>query len=208
MKRFKSSLLGLTLIFVCSLFRPAWAMPPHPDLLYKIQQGEIPETSFFKDLEELRARGVNSPTTVQLVRDIAAGSVKADFNAIAILVDFSDNIASVQASYFDTLLYQDRTGNLWFATSGGGVSRYDGMTFTTFTTKIERVISGLEPTAVRVGMMGEPLPLLRHNMGWCQIMCGQLGRIGKAISGLEPMMVVLAVMTGKPLPPLRHKMDW
>jgi immune inhibitor A len=112
MKRLDLYLMGFILIFVCSLSHSAWAMPPHPDLLDKIQPGEVPEPGVFKDLEELRARGVNSPTTVQLVRDIAAGSVKADFNAIAILVDFSDNIASVQASFFDTLLYQDQTGTL------------------------------------------------------------------------------------------------
>src|SRR5215203_5851436 len=30
--------------------------------------------------------------------------------------------------------YKDRWGNLWFGTNGGGVSKYDGKTFTTFTT--------------------------------------------------------------------------
>ena len=29
---------------------------------------------------------------------------------------------------------EDKTGNLWFGTGGGGVSRYDGKSFTTFTT--------------------------------------------------------------------------
>ena len=32
-------------------------------------------------------------------------------------------------------IFQDREGNLWFGTDGGGVSRYDGKGFTTFTTK-------------------------------------------------------------------------
>ena len=30
---------------------------------------------------------------------------------------------------------QDKTGNLWFCTSGEGVYRYDGKSFTNFTTK-------------------------------------------------------------------------
>ena len=30
--------------------------------------------------------------------------------------------------------FKDKTGNLWFGTSGGGVSRYDGKSFTNFTT--------------------------------------------------------------------------
>ena len=29
---------------------------------------------------------------------------------------------------------EDKTGNLWFGTSGGGVSRYDGKSFINFTT--------------------------------------------------------------------------
>ena len=32
-------------------------------------------------------------------------------------------------------IYQDQAGNLWFGTDGCGVSRYDGITFTTFTTE-------------------------------------------------------------------------
>ena len=31
-------------------------------------------------------------------------------------------------------IFQDREGNLWFGAVGGGVSRYDGHTFTTFNT--------------------------------------------------------------------------
>ena len=29
---------------------------------------------------------------------------------------------------------EDKTGNLWFGTEGGGVSRYDGKSFVNFTT--------------------------------------------------------------------------
>ena len=31
-------------------------------------------------------------------------------------------------------IYRDKSGNLWFGTQGGGVSRYDGKSFTNFTT--------------------------------------------------------------------------
>jgi ligand-binding sensor domain-containing protein len=34
-----------------------------------------------------------------------------------------------------TAILEDRGGNLWFGTAGGGVSRYDGKQFTTFTTR-------------------------------------------------------------------------
>ena len=33
-----------------------------------------------------------------------------------------------------SLVSEDKTGNLWFGTQGGGVSRYDGKSFTTFST--------------------------------------------------------------------------
>ena len=34
-----------------------------------------------------------------------------------------------------TSILQDRAGDLWLGTLGGGVSRYDGEQFTTFTTR-------------------------------------------------------------------------
>ena len=37
----------------------------------------------------------------------------------------------------------DRFGNLWFGTFGGGVSRYDGKSFTSFT--IPTITNGAEP---------------------------------------------------------------
>jgi M6 family metalloprotease-like protein len=102
----------LTIIFAFAFSVPTWAMPPHPDLLEKIKAGEVPEPAFFKNIEELRARGVDTPVAVAIARQIASGELKTNFNAIAILVDFSDNTSSVSATYFDNLLFGTGTGTL------------------------------------------------------------------------------------------------
>jgi M6 family metalloprotease-like protein len=112
MKCRHSYLFLLSTILVCVLIAPAWSMPPHPDLLEKIKAGEVPEPPFFKNIEILREKGIDTPTAIAIVRQIAAGDLKANFNAIAILVDFTDNTSSVAASYFDTLLYGTGTGTL------------------------------------------------------------------------------------------------
>jgi immune inhibitor A len=87
-------------------------MPPHPELLERIKAGEIEEPAFFKNFEELRARGVDTPVAVPIARQIASGELKADFNAIAILVDFDDNTSTVSATYFDNLMFGTGTGTL------------------------------------------------------------------------------------------------
>lgn len=40
-------------------------------------------------------------------------------------------------------ILRDRDGNMWFATEGGGVSRYDGSTWTTFTERDGLVVSSV-----------------------------------------------------------------
>jgi M6 family metalloprotease-like protein len=101
-----------TIVFICASSISSLAMPPHPELLEKIKAGEIEEPAFFKNIEELRSRGIDTPVAVPIARQIASGELKANFNAIAILVDFSDNTSSVSASYFDNLLFGTGTGTL------------------------------------------------------------------------------------------------
>jgi immune inhibitor A len=105
------AVLFIALLF-CALSENVSAMPPHPELLERIRAGQLEEPAFFKNFEELTARGVNTPVAVALARQIASGNLKADFNAIAILVDFDDNTSSVSATYFDDLLFGTGTGTL------------------------------------------------------------------------------------------------
>lgn len=107
--------LLVLVLFLCSSV--LLADVPHPDLLKKISQGEIEEPYYLKNIDRLRAEGVNTPA---LLPDgtkpaLPAANGEANYNAIAILVDFSDNVAQVNASYFDNLL---------FGTSNGTVRHY------------------------------------------------------------------------------------
>jgi M6 family metalloprotease-like protein len=80
---------------------------PHPDLLKKIEQGEIEVPYFLKHQTQLLQEGINSPG----ILPDGSGPYgpenipEATFNAIAILIDFSDNVAQVDPTYFDNLLY-------------------------------------------------------------------------------------------------------
>ena len=97
------STAALLFLFSITIF----AMPPHSELLSKIETGEILEPYFLRNYSEIRARGVDSPTKIQNIIGL-----DEDFNTIAILVDFSDNIAQVEVSFFDTLLYGSSTGTV------------------------------------------------------------------------------------------------
>lgn len=102
----------LSVILLVTFGTPVWAMPPNPTLLQRIENGEIQKPYYLEHNGELREQGLNSPTKIQRACDIASGRLRANYYAIAILVDFSDNIAVTPTSYFDTLLYEDQTGTM------------------------------------------------------------------------------------------------
>jgi immune inhibitor A len=100
-------------------------MPAHPDLIDRIEGGEVERPFFFDDLDVLYERGINEPTTVEFIRELAAASVREDFNAIAILVDFDDNVSGTAPCYFDTLLYENRPltlRNYWETATYGNLT--------------------------------------------------------------------------------------
>lgn len=82
--------------------------PPHPNLLKKIRAGEIKKTYFLANKESLMERGISMPWR-------APGNTRSQFglalvptgstNALAIVVDFSDNTYQVASTYFDSLLF-------------------------------------------------------------------------------------------------------
>ena len=87
---------------------------PHPDLLQKIASGQIEMPYYLKNIDRLRAEGVNTPAQLpdgsQPVKPSA--NIEVNYNAIAILVDFSDNVSQVNPTYFDNLLYGTSTGTV------------------------------------------------------------------------------------------------
>ena len=58
-------------------------------------------------------------------------------------------------------ILEDSHGNLWFGTDGGGVSKYDGETFTHFTEK-----EGLSNNICLFHPGGQPWQSLVRHPGW------------------------------------------
>ncbi len=102
---------------------PAFAMPPHPQLLEKFRTGELKTPDFVRTPEALKARGINQAGAEPDIRSMSlypappAGGPTGTFRALALLVDFSDKVKQVSASYFDTLI---------FGTTGSTVRNYYG----------------------------------------------------------------------------------
>ncbi|MCK5077752.1 MAG: M6 family metalloprotease domain-containing protein, partial [Calditrichia bacterium] len=80
---------------------------PHPDLLKKIKSGEIKRPYSMTHYAELLARGINS------VEGISPPKMpNANFNLLVLLVDFSDEAAQTNETYFDTLIYEPQNSTL------------------------------------------------------------------------------------------------
>ncbi|MBI5060054.1 M6 family metalloprotease domain-containing protein [candidate division KSB1 bacterium] len=97
------------LLPLCSI--PLSAMPPHPDLLARIQSGEQPMPHYLQNEAALRARGIENPDRVRTLSDLMGPERDTNLPILAVLVDFSDNEASVAPSFFDNLLF-GATGSL------------------------------------------------------------------------------------------------
>jgi immune inhibitor A len=74
------------------------AMPPHPSLLDKIARGEV-QLPDYMAAPELRALG--GPDQPEAAPSGLTGTVRA----LVVLVDFSDKVKTVTATYFDTLVF-------------------------------------------------------------------------------------------------------
>ncbi|MDF1546131.1 MAG: M6 family metalloprotease domain-containing protein, partial [bacterium] len=93
----------------------AMAAPPHPSVLEKasLEKSNLPY--YLENLAELRKNGIGKPSVNLLTKGTTEGAAMAPsatgtFKALAILVQFSDQASSVQAGYFDSLLF-DSVGN-------------------------------------------------------------------------------------------------
>ena len=72
-------------------------MPPHPRLLEEYEAGRMPMPDFIANPELWHAKGIDSPAE----RTSLLGSL----NALAVVVEFSDKVHTVTASYFDTMIF-------------------------------------------------------------------------------------------------------
>ena len=71
----------------------------------------------------------------RIKREISGSALMAEVSA-AMTANHSALLPPHQglANNYVLSITEDKTGNLWFGTVGGGVSRYDGKSFSTFTT--------------------------------------------------------------------------
>jgi ligand-binding sensor domain-containing protein/serine phosphatase RsbU (regulator of sigma subunit) len=90
-----------------------------------------PGTDTFSLPKTILAKGKTKPAgipEVVIAKDAAAKDVNpANFSFYKTLQGLKHNTVRC--------MLQDKTGNLWFGTNGGGVCRYDGKSFTNFTEK-------------------------------------------------------------------------
>ncbi len=95
-----------------------YAMPPHPDLEQKIQEGKIESPYFIKYNKELRQMEVDQPVKIldvsklpfsknaqSLESNEATSTSTRTYRILTVLIDFSDKTASTPASFFDPLVY-------------------------------------------------------------------------------------------------------
>jgi immune inhibitor A len=103
--------LSLILVFLIIGYQGANAMSPHPDLEKKIKSGEKSLPDWVFNPKYLEERGINKPSfhPKSDVYPTGTGPV-GPFKALVLLVNFSDNPFTVNASFFDTLLFENQQG--------------------------------------------------------------------------------------------------
>ncbi|MCB2199824.1 M6 family metalloprotease domain-containing protein [bacterium] len=99
-----------TAIALALIILPAAAMPPHPDLVDRIDRGEQPLPYALQHRAELMARGVDTPP--EAVRWNSGELDDINFNTLLLLLDFSDNVQNVDATDFDSLMYGNYFGTV------------------------------------------------------------------------------------------------
>jgi immune inhibitor A len=120
MRAKESTLTSIRAGFWCAvsvlvfLTRTATAVPPHPDLAEKIAAGKSTAAAYVADLAERHARGIctgHNPYESENLQkngessNALAPTLVGPFKALAILVEFSDHPSSVNATFFDSLIY-------------------------------------------------------------------------------------------------------
>lgn len=74
------------------------AMPPHPGLTERIRSGEVRLPAMMAQMQQDQAQHTEGTLAAP---EVLTGSIKA----LAVLVDFSDRVSSVQATFFDSLIF-------------------------------------------------------------------------------------------------------
>jgi immune inhibitor A len=104
----------IVILFLLIAVSLVMAMPPHPLVAEKINQGETAVPNFMTNGYQDDNPGLNvGGESILRKPDYAAKpAVSGNFKILTVLVDFSDNSASVTANDFDTLVYVDISGTV------------------------------------------------------------------------------------------------
>ncbi|MGB8656706.1 MAG: M6 family metalloprotease domain-containing protein [Candidatus Zixiibacteriota bacterium] len=89
----------------------AFPMPPHPDLENKIRLGQAQLPACLFDSRLMQATGIEQPVVhpCSQVYPTGTGPV-GTYKVLVLLVKFSDDSSSVNASFFDTLIFENKVG--------------------------------------------------------------------------------------------------
>lgn len=103
--------LSLILVFVISGHQNLGAISPHPDFETEIKLGKKSLPNWIFNPKYLEQRGINQPSLhpISQVYPTGTGPV-GPFKALVLLVNFSDNSSMVNASFFDTLVFENQQG--------------------------------------------------------------------------------------------------
>jgi len=93
--------LIISILLAMLLGISVWAMPPSPELLTRIHNGEVPVPYYMQHESELRARGIEAPH--RALRD--SPTDETYFPALILLVDFSDHVATTDPATYDSLIF-------------------------------------------------------------------------------------------------------
>jgi len=103
--------LSLSLAVLIGGYQRLDAMPPHPDLETEIKLGKVILLDHVLDPKYQEEKGIDQPVfhPISQVYPTGTGPV-GSFKALVLLVNFSDNPSSVNASFFDTLIFENQQG--------------------------------------------------------------------------------------------------
>ena len=115
--QFRRVAIGSIFTAIVLLTAVSSAAPPHPSLLERSANGEVPLPYFITHLDEMHKKGIcvghnvyqHKSTQTQALGKRSPGFT-GQFKALAILVEFTDHPSSVSASFFDSLIF-DSVGN-------------------------------------------------------------------------------------------------
>jgi len=101
--------ITLTLLITIGLAAVSLAMPPNIETLEEHLSQGLGIPYYMIKRPELLDKGIDAPAKTALT---AKSSISGTFNALAILISFSDKAESVPAIDFDTLLFVNRQGTV------------------------------------------------------------------------------------------------